>query len=156
MHIIIDGYNFIFGIYTFDQTDLQEVREKFILRLQKYIERKQVELEIIFDSQNEDLFPSTSFRKGLKIVFCQDADDYIREEVEKSRNPASILIISSDLEIVRAVKKQGAKIKSPSEFDAQLNIRKEKRQTVDEKPSPENISDEDVAMWLEKFSRRRD
>ncbi len=154
MHIVIDGYNFIFRVYDFKQTELQEMRERFLLRLQNYVEKKQVRIEVVFDSQENDFPSSSSSGKGLKIVFCQDADDYIREVVRNSEKKASILVVSEDEEIIREVKERGARVKSPREFDMQLNIHRKKGKARDEKPSPEGVSEDDVEMWLREFSKR--
>ena len=158
MHIIIDGYNFIFRMYSFKKGELQEVREKFLLRLQNYIEKKKVEIEVIFDSQEKELFPSVSSRKGLKIVFCEDADEYISEAVRNSEKKSSILVVSEDGEILRDVRKCGAKVKSPSEFDTILSksFRKRKIDSEDsEKPSPGSIGEEDVTGWLKEYRQRQ-
>ena len=155
MHIIIDGYNFIFGIYSFKHEELQEVRTKFLLRLSKYVDRKNVTAEVVFDSGQEDLWPSTFFGKGVKVVFSENADDYIREKVEKSNNPASVMVVSSDREIVRDVRKQGAKIKSPQEFDMQLKLPGKKKKEDSEKPSPKSMSKGDVEGWLREFRKRK-
>ena len=157
MHIVIDGYNFIFRVYDFKQTELQEMRERFLLRLQNYVEKKQVRIEVVFDSQENDFPSSFSSRKGLKIVFCQDADDYIREVVRNSEKKASILVVSEDGEILRDVRRCGVKVKSPSEFDTILSkgVRKRKLDSEDsQKPSPESISEGDVTAWLKEYSQR--
>ena len=134
------------------------MREKFLLRLQNYVEKKKVKIEAVFDAREKE-YPSTvSSVKGLKVVFCQDADDYIRNTVGDNHNPASILVISSDKEITRDVRKKGAKIKSPSEFDMLLNknVRREKDATMNdsEKPSPESISKEEINDWLRRFKEK--
>ncbi len=157
MHIIIDGYNFIFRMYSFKKGELQEVREKFLLHLQNYIEKKKVGIEVIFDSREKELFPSVSSRKGLKIVFCKDADEYISEAVRNSEKKGSILVVSEDGEILRDVRECGVKVKSPSEFDTILSksFRKRKLDSEDsEKPSPESISEGDVSAWLKEYSQR--
>ena len=159
MHIIIDGYNFIFGMYGLQHAEIQKVREKFLLRLQNYTEKKKVDLEVVFDAREKEYPLTTSLGKGLKIVFCPDADDYIRNTVRDNHNPASILVISSDKEITRDVRKKGAKIKSPSEFDMLLNKNATRKRTLviedNEKPSPENISKEEISDWLDEFARRK-
>ncbi len=156
MHIIIDGYNFIFRIYNFKYTELQKARERFLLRLQNYIEKKKVRIEVVFDSQENEYSSTVSSKKGLKVVFCQDADDYIREIVNNSQRKASILVVSEDEGILRDVRECGVKIKSPSEFDMLLNkgIQKRRKFLDDEKPSPESMSEGEVSTWLEEFSQR--
>ena len=157
MYIIIDGYNFIFRVYGFGQAELQEVREKFLLRLQNYIEKKKVKIEVVFDSREKEFFPSVSSRDRLKIVFSQDADDYIRNVVEDSHNPASILVVSSDGEIIRGVSKHGAKIESPMKFDMLLNknVCRMKESPDDEKPSPESMTKGEITAWLREFEERK-
>ena len=158
MHIIVDGYNFIFRMYSFKKGELQEMREKLILRLQNYVGKKKVRIEVVFDSRDKELFPSVSSRKGLKIVFCEDADDYIREVVRNSKKKGPILVVSEDGEILRDVRRCGVKVKSPSEFDTILSkgVRKRKLDSEDsQKPSPESISEGDVTAWLKEYSQRR-
>lgn len=157
MHIIIDGYNFIFRMYSFKNGELENVRERLVLRLQNYIEKKKVRIEVIFDSREKELFPSVSSRKGIKIVFCEDADDYIREVVRNSEKKGPILVVSEDGGILRDVRNCGVKVKSPSKFDTILSkgVRKRKLDSEDsEKPSPESISEGDVSAWLKEYSQR--
>lgn len=154
MHIIIDGYNFIFRMYNFKDAELQSAREKLLLRLQNYIEKKKVRIEVVFDARDKEYPSAVSPNGRLKIVFCQDADDYIRETVKNSQGRTSILVVSEDGEITRYVKKHGAKVKSPSEFDLQLNVYKKEEIADDEKPSPESMSEGDVTSWLEEFRTR--
>ncbi len=116
-------------------------------------------MEVVFDAREKE-YPSTvSSVKGLKVVFCQNADNYIKNVVGNNHNPSSITVVSSDREIIQEVRKKGAKIKSTSEFDMLLNknVRREKDITMDnsEKPSPESISKEEIAVWLDEFARRK-
>ncbi len=158
MHIIIDGYNYIFEVYSFKSTEIQKARENFVLHLQDYVSRKKVKMEVVFDSPGDDYFPSSYSQNGIKVVFCHDADEYIKQEVEDNRNPASILVVTSDGEISREVRRNGAGVKTPSEFDTFLSKSKRKRKaesSCDEKPSPETISEKEVNLWLEEFKNRR-
>ena len=164
MHIVIDGYNCIFRMGQLQQKDLQRAREEFILHVQSYIARKKVNITIIFDSKEEqhlqlsNILPSISSINGLQIVFCPDADDHIRNIVRDDHNPASIVVVSSDGSITRDVRKKGAKVKSPSEFDMLLNksVCREKAPVDDnEKPSPESISEGEITDWLRKFSEKK-
>ena len=160
MHIIIDGYNFIFRMGGMpQQEDLQRARERFCMRLQNYAARKKVRLEVVFDSPEDEYFPSVSSKNGLKITFCSDADDYIMNVVRGSHSPASILVVSSDGEITSDVRRSGAKVKSPAEFDAFLNKSAGQRKVEpadDEKPSPESIGAGEVNAWLEEFRNRKE
>ena len=159
MHIIIDGYNFIFRMGgTPRREDLQRARERFCMRLQNYAARKKVGLEVVFDSPEDEYFPSVSSKNGLKITFCPDADDYIRNVVRGSHSPASILVVSSDGEITSDVRRSGAKVESPAEFDAFLSRSAGPGRVEpvdDEKPSPESISAGEVDAWLEEFRNRK-
>ena len=129
------------------------------MRLQNYAARKKVRLEVVFDSPEDEYFPSGYSKSGLKITFCPDADGYIRNVVGKNRSPDSILVVTSDGEIVRDVRRSGAKVKSPAEFDAFLGRSAGGRKVEpadDEKPSPESISAGEVDAWLEKFRNRKE
>jgi predicted RNA-binding protein with PIN domain len=140
------------------QEDLQGARERFCMRLQNYAARKRVGLEVVFDSSEDGYFPSVFSKNGLKITFCSDADDYIRNVVRGSHSPASILVVSSDGEITSDVRRRGAKVKSPAEFDAFLSRSASPRKVEpadDEKPSPESISAGEVNAWLEEFRNRK-
>ena len=158
MHIVIDGYNYIFEVYNFKNTEMQKARESLILHLQDYVSRKKVKMEVVFDSPGDDYLPSSNSQNGVKVVFYPDADEYIKKLVKDNPNPCSILVVTSDGEILREVRRNGAGVKSPSEFDAFLNKNKRKMRnesSCDEKPSSETISEGEVNLWLEEFKNRR-
>ena len=158
MHIIIDGYNYIFEVYSFKSTEIQKARENFVLRLQDYVSRKKVKMEVVFDSPGDDYLPSSNSQNGVKVVFCSDADEYIKQSVKDNGNPASILVVTSDGEILREVKTKGARVKTPTEFDALLSKSKRRRRAesnYDEKPSPVHFARTVNHMWLEEFKNRR-
>ena len=122
MHIIIDGYNYIFEVYSFKGTEIQKARGNFVLRLQDYANRKKVKMEVVFDAPGDDYFPSSYSQNGVKVVFCPDADEYIKQSVKDNRNPCSILVVTSDGEISREVRRNGAGVKTPSDFEPSLRL----------------------------------
>ena len=141
------------------QEDLQKARERFCMRLQNYTARKKVRLEVVFDSPEDEYFPSGFSKNGLKITFCSDADDYIMNVVRGSHSPASILVVSSDGEITSDVRRSGAKVKSPAEFDAFLSRSAGSRKVEpadDEKPSPESMGAGEVNASIEEFRSRKE
>jgi len=96
-HYIIDGNNLIGKIRTLKQLhkkNMKQSAEKLAYMIGRYFEGKKVSINLHFDGfQSEDIKVS-----GLKIFYSGKftADERIKSEIGKSRNPKNIILITSD------------------------------------------------------------
>jgi predicted RNA-binding protein with PIN domain len=120
-HYIIDGNNLIGKIpelEKFHKKDKQLSREKLALYLQRYFHNPNVKISLHFDGFPKDEIKFTSgtvsYSKNLS------ADELIKKEIEQSKNPRNLVIVSSDLSIARYAQKCGCTVLSAEKFAKQI------------------------------------
>lgn len=116
-YYIIDGNNLIGRIKSLQQLqrkDKQASREKLVNLLNGYFAGKKIKLTLHFDG-----YPnlSLSVSKG-KIEYSKNetADNLIRKEIESSKNPRLLILITSDHSLMNFGKVCGCTIISSDEF----------------------------------------
>ncbi|MDR4499417.1 MAG: NYN domain-containing protein [Candidatus Scalindua sp.] len=121
MNVIIDGYNMIFGVpelgANIDKCDTETLRNKLLLLLERYKEKRRHELIVVFDGNVGA--SSTMSVSGIDVVFPRtglDADEEIKNLVSRSRNPRHIIVVTGDRSIRQFVRKCGSKVVGPLEF----------------------------------------
>lgn len=116
-HYIIDGNNLIGRIKSFQQLqqkDKQASRERLVNLLNKYFSGKKIKLTLHFDGHPN---LSLSISKG-KIEYSKNdiSDNLIRREIESSKNPRLLILITSDHSLMNFGKVCGCTIISSDEF----------------------------------------
>ena len=96
-HYIIDGNNLIGKIKTLNQIqkkNKQQSREKLALLLGSYFNNKKASINLHFDGFENDLIRVS----GIKIIYSGNstADEKIKSEIERSKNPKNNVLITSD------------------------------------------------------------
>jgi predicted RNA-binding protein with PIN domain len=136
---IIDGNNLIGKIpelWNLQKIDKQASRIRLVGLLNGFFGQKNVKVSLHFDG-----FPGNAIPSGrIKIKYSnnQTADDKIKEEIDLSRNPKVIAVVSSDNSVYDYARVNSCvRIKS-EEFAKQLN-QKDK-----------NISEEEITKTISK------
>lgn len=114
---IIDGNNLIGRIKSFQQLqqkDKQASRERLVNLLNKYFSGKKIKLTLHFDGHPN---LSLSISKG-KIEYSKNdiSDNLIRREIESSKNPRLLILITSDHSLMNFGKVCGCTIISSDDF----------------------------------------
>ena len=152
MKFFLDGYNVIGQANHISLTDPNKI-ERFIEWLKKYI-KKGDQLVIIFDGKNKFVdFPTAEKLPGITIIHTpasQSADDYIKEKILTKSDRSTMVVVSSDRDILFHAKK--AKVKSMRGADflkwfCQMGTEEER------KVSPKVTSDH-IEYWLNEFQDR--
>lgn len=96
-HYIIDGNNLLGKdrlLNHLQKKDQQQSREKLSFLLSRYFVKKKATISLHFDGYEREVI-KVSF---LKIIYSDNlsADDKIKREIEKSRNPRNIVLVTSD------------------------------------------------------------
>lgn len=123
-HYIIDGNNLIGkikSIKVLQQKDKQSSREKLVSLLNQYFAGKQLKVTLHFDG-----FPNSSinFSKG-RVVYSenQTADAKIRTEIDRSKNPKLIVLVSSDNSLINYGRVCSCKTIKAEEFYSEMKNR---------------------------------
>ncbi len=151
MHYLVDAYNLLFRVQK-KVTSLEKNRRALISYLNEAAEQLHLNLTLVFDGSKETLsYPLRAHFDAVALVYApQSADTYILQEVEESRHPAKITVVSSDRELTRRCSLYGAEVQTIEAFLQRL-IRKEKQRAT---PRPMQESSAQFARLLALFEQR--
>jgi predicted RNA-binding protein with PIN domain len=133
-HFIIDGNNLIGKIKTLHRIQKkakQDSREKLALILSRYFKRKKVSVSLHFDGFLKEEIKI----EGIRIYYSgkYTADERIKFEIEKIKNPKNITLITSDSNLAEYGRVCSCKVIKSEEFAAQLlssNVSDEEEQII--------------------------
>lgn len=143
MQYFVDAYNLLFKLQP-SRGSLEQKRTVVISTINEFALQLNLSIILIFDAtrQKERLGIARGHYEALEIVYTEDksADDYILKEVEYSRNPSLIVVVTSDRELGGRASQLGAKIMSIRQFSEWLVKKKQKaKKTPTVKDSPAQI-----------------
>jgi predicted RNA-binding protein with PIN domain len=154
MPLLVDGHNLIGKMSTLSLDDPNDEAE-LVLRLRTYRARTNKLITVIFDHG----LPGGASKLsggGVQVVFASGsatADKLILHRVRRHKDPASLVVVSSDQEIARAAEAAGARALSSEQFATQLED--------DDSPAPDAaeadapvVSEAEVEDWLRLFGQR--
>jgi predicted RNA-binding protein with PIN domain len=121
MHYIIDGNNIIGKIkslYQIQKKDKQQSRERLAFIIGRYFTGRKVTVSLHFDG-----FENESIKvPGIKIIYsCSiTADERVRREIERSNNPKTIILVTSDNNLAEFARVCSCRVISSEEFAGKL------------------------------------
>ena len=139
---IIDGNNLIGKIsdlWAMQQKDKQMSRVKLVKKIDQYFNSKKVKISLHFDGFAGDAIPSTS--ANIYYSNNKTADSKIKQEIDSSKNPKTIAVVSSDHSVQNYAKVNSSKVIKSEEFSKQLN---EKKSVNSEEEISKSISDDEI------------
>ncbi|HEY88540.1 MAG TPA: NYN domain-containing protein [Thermoflexia bacterium] len=153
MPFLIDGHNVIGKLPDIALDDPHD-EVKLVLKLRVWASRKRRKATVVFDSGLPGGYSRELSGGGLEVVFAARghtiADRIIMERLRYLPDAANWTVVSSDREVLAAARRAGARTLTAQEFVKQLA------------PTPriswqrrEEVSEEEVAEWLELFSREK-
>jgi len=137
-HYIIDGNNLIGKIPSINKLqkrNKQTSREKLAFLLERYFSNKKASVSLHFDGHVNEAIKITGIR--IKYSENQSADNQIKKEIEKSKNPKNIILISSDNNIAEFARVCSCHVKKSEDFAKELLF---KRASDEEKSRIEEIN----------------
>lgn len=166
---IIDGYNLIHASADLKRTTeafgIERARTDLVNALSDYVGRRKSKCTVVFDG----VVPDGGGTARVRVISSRNrsADDLIREEAR--RYGKSLIVVSSDLEIVATAKVNLASVIGSKEFAVELGVitaaagsgggkptdgsarphRIEELRESSEKPGV--VSDDDVNEWRKLF-----
>jgi predicted RNA-binding protein with PIN domain len=119
---IIDGNNVIGKISLlkrFQKKDKQASREKLLLMIERYFNKRNAKVSLHFDGHPKEQIGTIMG----KITYSNKltADEMIKKEIEKSNNPKNIIVITSDFNLKEFAQKCSCNTISSEEFGKQIS-----------------------------------
>lgn len=127
-HYLIDAYNLLFRGPK-NRKSLEENRKQLIEEINQAANRLSISITLVFDGSSEEI-PRKGHFDSIAIVYTplkQTADEYILQEVEMTKHPSSITVVSNDSELTRKCSALRAKVQTLHEFLAFCHKKKKKR-----------------------------
>lgn len=124
LHHIIDGNNLIGKISSLKKLqvkDRQGSREKLAFMLQRYYSKRNVKVSLHFDG-----YPKEEIKiMRIKVVYSENltADDRIKKEIEESKNPKNLVVITSDSNLKDFARKCSCTVISSGKFIQQIELK---------------------------------
>jgi len=149
IHFIIDGNNLIGKIKTLKQIqakDKQESREGLVFLLNKYFAGKKNKATLHLDGHPKN---ALHFVKG-KIVYSENksSDSLIRIEIDHSKNPKLITLVSSDHSLQNYARANSCKVIKSEDFHKEIQKSYEKNEESEKLKQLEKEKD----VFLKLFS----
>lgn len=151
IHYIIDGNNLIGKIkslHNLQSKNKQSSREMLVHILNRHFVGKKIKLSLHFDG-----YPNTPLNlSNGRIIYSEGrtADVTIREEIDRSKNPKLITLISSDSSLMNY-----ARVNSSSAIKSEVFYKEiEKFKERDEEAERINRLEKENKVFLELFTRK--
>lgn len=160
-NVLIDGYNVLLNWPQFSrdlEMDFNLARDRLLHMAADFAHYHGHRVIVVFDAPNRDL-PRTTRKKthGIEVVFTkkdQTADEYIIEWLRRYKGEAHVEVITSDGELSRAARRQGASVRSVLEFsDSYARTKGGFRFSRPQDAIPD--SDPQLGDWIDPKMRRQ-
>jgi predicted RNA-binding protein with PIN domain len=120
-HYIIDGNNLIGKIKTLNQIhrkNKKQSAEKLAFQIARFFHMKKVSVSLHFDGFQADVIRVT----GIKIFYSGNvtADEKIKNEIGKSKNPKNIILVTSDRNVAEFGRVCSCQVIKSEAFSKQL------------------------------------
>ncbi len=151
-HYIIDGNNLIGKIKFLKELQIknkQGSREGLVNLLNNYFAGKKLKVTLHFDGHPNF---TINFSKG-KIIYSENrtSDHIIREEIDNSKNPKLITLISSDNSLINYARANSCSAIKSEDFFIEIKKKSEKNEEAEKLKRLEKEKD----FFLELFTRKK-
>ncbi len=110
VHLIVDGYNVTKTAWSESSLEIQ--RDRLLNGLGPLAARTQAEVTVVFDAADKEERPPVKRPRGVRVLYSPYgviADDVIRQLVDAEPTGRPVVVVSSDQEVARDVRRGGAK-----------------------------------------------
>lgn len=111
VHLIIDGYNVTKNAWPESSLEIQ--RDRLLNQLAPLAARTQAEVTVVFDAADRVERPLVKRPRGVRVLYSPFgviADDVIRQLVAAEPTGRPVVVVTSDQEVVRDVRRGGARV----------------------------------------------
>jgi predicted RNA-binding protein with PIN domain len=148
MPLLIDGHNVIGRMPDLSLADPED-ESKLTRRVRQYCLRHRRRATLVFDGGLLGGRSPTLSTPEVEVVFAsttRSADAVIRARLKKARDPAGLLVVSSDRAIQAAARARGARVVPAEDFVAELAPQPPAEAEPSKPEAPGNVEE-----WLELF-----
>ena len=154
-HYLIDGYNVIHSIPSLHKTllhDAETSRELLIYSVSQLTHLKKIRCSIVFDGTAPEVTRKQSLHAPVHVLysFPLSADKKIKDMIEQSKHRSTLVVISSDREILAFAKTHSCETHTSKYFS---NFLKETDPIVTEK-SDTVLTPSQINEWLKIFGEK--
>jgi len=160
MHVIIDGYNFIYAphqvVGLLPAAPDERLREQLVSRMSAYQELTGDHTTIVFDSHPQGRPRQvTEEHLGVQVIYSGpgvEADETVKELVRRSDHRRDMLIVTSDNELGTICRRLGAHVVDSGSFRRQVLgalRRHHEEQPREPLVKEEGVPDGEVDAWLQ-------
>lgn len=141
-YYIIDGNNVIGkdrDLKTLQKNDPQQSREKLAFLLDRFFGKKNYKVSLHLDGFAKDAIRTSK----IKLVYSDNktADERIRRQIEHSKNPKNIIVVTSDRSLAEFAKVCSCTVLNSEDFLRQIN---DENDTRTESEIQKEIDDEEI------------
>ena len=151
MPYLIDGNNLIGAIKELDTRD-KTAREKLTQMLMQYNKVKRNKIKVVYDGPPPDGLLAETHFGPVSVRYAgpdYDADTVIKQLVDRSKSPESIIVVSNDKQVYSYCKWAGSKAMRVNQFYDDL-IKVLEKEGVDGRKFKE-LNKNEVDDWLDYF-----
>jgi predicted RNA-binding protein with PIN domain len=152
MLVLVDGHNLIAKLSDI-RLDEADDEEKLILKLRRYRARTGRRVTVVFDPGSAYKLANQQTKGGLTIQYApygKSADQVIMNRLCKAKNPAQIMVVTSDRAIQQVARQVRARVVASSDFAAELDRPLDGHNDN----SDIQLSEREVEEWLEIFTQQ--
>ncbi len=155
MEYLLDGYNILFSLDNSSQ-GFKVQREKLIEYLQERFTALKLKGLLIFDGfHRKEEESGRSYKSPLEIIYTpkdQNADSFIVEKIQLSKNPKEFVLVTNDAGLKRHARALGSRVQPAQEF--LLSLEKTAPGTNQEKPRKETTKN--IERLLKIFEEKKE
>lgn len=160
MRWLIDGHNLIGAMPNLRLDDPND-EEKLLEYLRRFRARTGHQITVVFDAGPSYQPGKTIKRGGITIQFAspgKTADQLIQRRVRRVKNTQEVKVVTSDRAVQQVVRQAHIRVVSAQAFSQQLLRLFGGAEPEEAKSSQADVqlSDEEVAEWLEIFKQRKE
>ena len=158
--LLIDGYNLMHAIgiarASYGPRDLERARERLLTELASLLDADQrSRTVVVFDARGSgQSYRATMHRHGIRVEYPAahfEADDRIETLIDENTAPKSLVVVSGDRRLHRAIERRRGRAENGPAFVARLLREQADVPIEEEKPQPGRVSDREVREWTRRI-----
>jgi predicted RNA-binding protein with PIN domain len=158
MPLLVDGHNLIGQMPGIKLSDADDEGELIMLLRRYSTAKRRRQVVVVFDHGVYG-HPQKLDGYGITCHFArspQDADAQLIKRLRALKRPRDWTLVTSDRQVVRVAEECGVKVVSSQEFARQLLAAPARAATPPEEKRDVQLSEAEIAEWMEIFRNRPD